>query len=310
MNAVFKKAVRQNVPLLIGFVAGTGGGKTRSALRVASGISGGKPFALIDTESGRALHYAEDFNFDHAELHAPFRPEAYLEKIIAAEEAGYPCVVIDSMSHVWAGEGGILDWQEEELDRMAGDDWRKREACKMAAWIRPKVSHKKMVQRLLQLRIHVIMCFRAEQKVELVKEDGKTRIVAKQSLTGLDGWIPICEKNLPFELTASFLLTADQPGIVKPIKLQEQHKAFFPLDKPVTEETGRLLAEWAKGAPSATPAANLPAAWPEWSNEERGANRALASMAELETWFKSLSKEEKLAVKEFLPGWKETASKL
>ena len=32
---------------------------------------------------------------------------------------------------------------------MAGDDWKKREACKMAAWIKPKMAHKQMVQRLL-----------------------------------------------------------------------------------------------------------------------------------------------------------------
>jgi hypothetical protein len=49
--------------------------------------------------------------------------------------------------------------------------------------------------------------------------------VPKASLTGLDGWIPIAEKNLPYELTASFLLMADKPGVPKPIKLQEQHQA-------------------------------------------------------------------------------------
>ena len=88
----------------------------------------------------------------------------------------------------------------------------RRESGKMAAWIRPKTSHKHMVQRLLQVRAHLILCFRAEEKVEMVKDaKGKMQIVPKQSRTGLDGWIPVCEKNLPFELTASFLLTADAP---------------------------------------------------------------------------------------------------
>jgi len=243
MTFQFKRGVRENVGLLVGLAGGSGSGKTYTAMRLASGISGGKPFAMIDTESRRALHYADQFTFDHAELRPPFRPDAYAEAIVAADKAGYSVIVVDSMSHVWAGEGGVLDWQEDELDRMAGQDWAKRERVKMAAWIKPKVSHKQMVQKLLQVKAHLILCFRAEQKIEMVKgKDGKLEIVAKQSLTGLDGWIPVCEKNLPFELTASFLLTADKPGIPKPIKLQEQHKALFPLDKPITEESGKQIA--------------------------------------------------------------------
>lgn len=247
----FTPAVRANVPLLLGFMGSSGSGKTMSAMRVAAGIAGERPFAVIDTESGRARHYAEMFRFDHADLHAPFRPDAYLEAIVAAEKAGYPAIVVDSMSHVWAGDGGVLDWQEEELDRMAGDNWQKREQCKMAAWIKPKVAHKKMVQRLLQLRAHVILCFRAEPKVEMRKEDGKTVIKPKATATSADGWIPICDKMLPYELTASFLLTAERPGIVKPIKLQEQHRSFVPLDQPITEDTGRKLADWARGGAQA-----------------------------------------------------------
>jgi hypothetical protein len=222
-----------------------------SALRLATGISGDRQFCLIDTENGRAKHYADMFSFDHGNLRDPFRPEAYVEAILAADASGYPVIVVDSMSHVWAGDGGVLDWQEEELDRMAGNDWKKRESCKMAAWIKPKIAHKQMVQKLLQVRAHLILCFRAEQKIEMIREDGKTKIVAKQSLTGLDGWIPVCEKNLPFELTASFLLTADAPGMPKPIKLQQQHRALFPLDKPINEESGRLVAEWASGSSTA-----------------------------------------------------------
>jgi hypothetical protein len=58
---------------------------------------------------------------------------------------------------------------------------------------------------------------------------------------------------LPYELTASFLLMADAPGVPKPIKLQEQHRPFVPLDQPITEETGRLLAEWAAGGSAPEP---------------------------------------------------------
>jgi AAA domain len=247
MSFQFKPAIREQVGLLVGLAGGTGSGKTFSAMRMAAGISGDKPFAVIDTEAGRAKHYADQFKFDHGDLKAPFSPEAYAEAILAADSAKYPVIVVDSMTHEWAGEGGVLEMQEAELDRMAGDDFKKREACKMAAWIRPKMDHKKMVQRLLQVRAHLILCFRAEEKIEMVREDGKMKIVPKVSLTGINGWIPVCEKNLPFELTASFLLTADAPGMPKPIKLQQQHKMMFPLDKPIDEESGRKVAAWASG---------------------------------------------------------------
>jgi hypothetical protein len=253
MTFTFRPAVRENVPLLVGLSGGTGSGKTYTAMRLAHGIAGDRPFAVIDTEASRAKHYADTFKFDHGDLMPPFTPDRYADAIAAADAAKYPVIVVDSTSHEWSGEGGILDWAEAELDRMAGTDWKKRDACKMASWIKPKMAHKQMVQRLLQLRAHVILCFRAEPKIEMVRENGKMVITEKKSLVGLNGWIPITEKNLPFELTASFLLMAEHPGVPLPIKLQEQHRAIFPLDRPITEQAGVELAAWAKGGAPAAP---------------------------------------------------------
>lgn len=248
MTFTFRPALRENVGLLIGLIGASGSGKTYTAMRLAAGISGDKRFCVIDTEAGRAKHYADAFRFDHGDLKPPFRPDNYAEAIAAADKAGYPVIVVDSFSHEHAGEGGLLDWHEDELDRMAGSDWKKRESCNMAAWIKPKSAHKKMVQRLLQVRAHLILCFRAEEKVEMVRgDDGKMKIVPKKSPTGIHGWTPICEKNLPYELTASFLLTADAPGVPKPIKLQAQHRDLFPLDRPINEDSGKRLAAWAAG---------------------------------------------------------------
>jgi hypothetical protein len=237
MTVSFRPAKREQIPLLLGVAGGTGSGKTYSALLLARGLANGQPFAIIDTENGRAKHYADLFpEMRHAEIHAPFRPQRYLAAIVAGAK-DYPVVVVDSMSHEWAGDGGCLDWHDE----IQGGDAKKN----LMAWIEPKREHKRMVTQLLQVDAHVILCFRAEPKVEVGK-DGK--IIPKPSLTGLDGWIPISEKMLPYELTASFLLMADQPGVPKPIKLQEQHKPFVPLDQPLSENTGRQLAAWAAGS--------------------------------------------------------------
>lgn len=246
MTSSFKPAVLENAQLLIGLAGPTGGGKTYSAMRLATGIAAecGKPFAVIDTENGRAKHYAGRFNFDYAEINAPFRPDAYLDKIIEADKAGYSAIVIDSISHEQAGEGGLNDWHEEELIRMAGSDYQKREACKMAAWIKPKMAHKKFMMRILQVKAHLIFCLRAENRVEMVKvlENGKqvTKIIDK-------GFQPICEKSFMYEMVASFLLLPEKEGIPRKVKLQDQHKAIFPDGAQIDEECGRRLARWAKG---------------------------------------------------------------
>lgn len=249
----FKQARRENVPLLIGIAGPSGSGKTLSALKLAKGLSGGQPFVALDTERGRMLHYADEFDFLHADLEAPFSPERYGEALEAAVAQKSPVVVVDSFSHEHAGEGGVLDMHEAELTRLAGDDYKRREAMKFAAWIRPKAAHKRLVSELLQLPVHLIVCLRAEEKIDLVKEDGKLVVKPKRTLSGHVGWIPICGKDLPYELTISLVVTPDAPGVPQPIKLQDQHRPFVPLDRPLDENVGAGLAEWARGSKTAAP---------------------------------------------------------
>ncbi len=247
MSFEFRDAVRRDVTLLILIAGGTGSGKTESAMRVATGLAGGKPFAVIDTERGRALHKADDYDFKHADLDEPFTPERYTEAVKEADAAGFPVIVIDSGSHEYEGVGGVLDLQAQEFERMGG-----REGARMASWIAPKQRHKQFVQQLLRTRAHVVMNLRAEDKIEIVKDAaGKTVVQPKASLVGANGWIPICEKRLPFEATISLLLTADRPGVPIPVKLERRHQALVPLDRQLDESVGRALAEWAAGGSTA-----------------------------------------------------------
>jgi hypothetical protein len=229
-----------------------------SLLRLATGFAEGQPFAVIDTEARRALHYADQFKFDHTDFAPPFSPERYLETIVAAEAAGYPVIVVDSFTHEWAGEGGCCEMQEAELDRMGGDDLRKREQVKIAAWVKPKIAHRRLVSKLLQLRAHVLFGLRAEPKIEMLRVDGKMVVQPKRVMGWLSEWIPVTEKSFMFEMTASFVLSPDYPGVPIPMKLQEQHKAFFPLDQPISEVSGQGLAEWAKGAVPVAPVEPTP----------------------------------------------------
>lgn len=240
MSFHFRPAVRESAGILIALAGPSGSGKTMSAMRLASGLCGDKPFAVIDTEAGRATHYSDQFRFDHGDMKPPFRPARYLEAIVAAEEAGYGAVVIDSMSHEYEGEGGILEWADE-IGRTVKSPGN---------WKEPKTAHKRMMNRLLQMRCHLIFCLRAEEKIKIDRhpDSGKTVIIPL-------GWTPICEKRFMFEMTASFTLIAEQPGVPQydlPHKLQAQHRAFFPDKQPITEDAGKRLAAWARGGAART----------------------------------------------------------
>src|SRR5262245_49677002 len=123
-----KPAVREQTPLLLGLVGPSGTGKTFSALRLATGIqrvSGGDIF-MIDTEAKRGLHYAERFKFQHLSFASPFSPLDYMAAVEHCVSKGARIVLIDSLSHEHEGPGGVLEMHEAELNRLAGDNWEKR----------------------------------------------------------------------------------------------------------------------------------------------------------------------------------------
>lgn len=241
MSFSFRPARREGVPLLIGLAGASGSGKTYSALELAAGIAsvaGGK-IAFIDTERRRGLHYADRFDFMHAELDPPFRPGRYEEALKAAEHADVSVVVVDSFSHEYEGEGGILDWAAEE------EKGGKRPPSQ---WIKPKSAHKQLVNHMLRAKPHIIVCLRAEEKMLIQKKPGGgTEVIAASDRPLNERWHPICEKRFPYEITTSLLLLPSNPGVPVPLKLQEQHKAAFPQGQPITREAGRFLAAWAKG---------------------------------------------------------------
>lgn len=137
----------------------------------------------------------------------------------------------------WVGPGGVLDWQEDEYQRMGA-----KESIKLASWIKPKVAHKAMVWSFLTRRIPIVFCLRAEEKTEK-----KDRDIIKR-------WKPICSKTFPFEVTVSFMLRADRKGVIDfslPHKLERAHAAIFRDGDQLGEAHGAALINWARGAPKA-----------------------------------------------------------
>src|SRR4029077_7160198 len=101
-----------------------------------------------------------------------------------------------------------------------------------------------------------------EEKIRYVKVMNEERKREETKIVHA-GWVPICEKNFMYEMTASFLLSPDKPGVPHPIKLQAQHAPFIDLAQPLTERSGELLARGAAGgAEPAKPAPAPPAPAP------------------------------------------------
>lgn len=256
MPMVFKPAEPINNRLLIAIAGPQASGKTTSALRLATGIvqaTGGK-IGLIDTENRRALRYAKDFSFNHMEFDPPFNPARYQEAIEVAMGAGYgdgDVIIIDSMSHEHDGPGGVLEMHENLLEKMAGDDWKKREKVKFTAWIKPKGERNRAIQMgLNRCRAHVILCFRAKEKVKMDKDDNNKTVVTN------DGWQPIGGDEYFYEMDITMILPQGSFGkpdwSEKAARINEYGdgplKNMLYNTSQISEETGHRLAAWAKGA--------------------------------------------------------------
>lgn len=246
-----KKAVRERTPLLIGLVGASGSGKTYSALRLARGIqkvAGGR-IAVIDTEARRALHYADDFDFDHMEFGAPFGPLRYLEAIeFAAKTASV--VVVDSTSHEHEGPGGVLEMHEAEMDRLSKAWGTSRDKVNMSAWQKPKSERRRLINALLQMPTNFIFCFRSKEKVKVDKA-GKPSPM---------GWMPIAGEEFIYEMSLNCLLYPgsggvpswhpDESGEKAIVKLPGQFVDIFMREfkgQPMSEDIGQRLATWAAG---------------------------------------------------------------
>jgi len=250
-------AKREHVPLLIGLTGPSGGGKTFSALRLATGIqevSGGDIY-FIDTESRRALHYADRFKFKHVEFKAPFGSLDYLAALQFCAGKGAGVVIVDSMSHEHEGPGGMVDLHDQIVDRMAGNDFAKRERVKMLAWSEPKQKRRALINGILQLNANFIFCFRAKNTSKPVKNAKTGKNEVEQM-----GFMPIAGEEFVFEQTMNALLLpgaggvptwfSEQLGERTMIKLPEQFAVLRDRNKPLDESIGKRLATWAAGSPT------------------------------------------------------------
>ena len=152
MQFEFTKAVKERAKLRLAFISPAGGGKTYSALKVATELLKkllGRPgrIAGIDTEHESMAKYADLFDF-HSLCLKDFSPIVYTHAIKAAERAGFEAIVIDSLSHAWAGPGGVLEMVDEIKSKT-------KSGASHHGWREMTPHHHALVEAMLQSPCHI-----------------------------------------------------------------------------------------------------------------------------------------------------------
>lgn len=223
MTIQIRKATRKKAKLRLGIAAPSGAGKTYSALQMAFGI-GGK-VGLIDTEYGSGDLYADLGDYDIIPIEAPYDVKKYLEAIKAFEEAGYTTIIIDSLTHAWSGDGGLLDKQGKIADR-TGNSY--------TAWRNVTPEHNALVEAMLSSPCHIIATMRAKQEyVQEKNEQGKS-VVRKL------GMAPVQREGMEYEFTV--MLDIDMAHVASTSK--DRTRLFDGKFFKVTPETGKQLLGW------------------------------------------------------------------
>lgn len=264
----FTNPTRQGQHALIGLYGASGSGKTYSALLLAKGLAQGdmSKVALIDTESGRGTHYCDDTSvqgYQYAELSAPYTPQAFVNATNAAIDAGFKVIVIDSFSHEWEGPGGVLE--------MAAENERRTGKPGLHIWAKPKGEHKKLLQRLLLAKAHIILCMRGKEKV---KQSGKDIVSA--------GFKPIQDEDVLFEMLASFQLEED--NTIKIAKCYDKLRNGIIKDgAKISPKFGEVFIKWlSSGVERKEPWQQGDFDWSAWETVLQQRNESAETLEEFE----------------------------
>lgn len=175
---LFSEATRERAKLRLALTGVSGAGKTLSALYIAYGITGDwSKIAVIDSEHGRAKFYADRQDlgtgkFLHANLDAPYSPDRYKQYVAEAARCVGPdgVVIVDSFSHAWNNEGGVL----EIKDKMAAQSGKNS----YTAWAEAGRVQNNLVNAILSVDCHTIVTMRSKMAYAMEEnERGKLQPV-------------------------------------------------------------------------------------------------------------------------------------
>ncbi len=238
----FEKAKRSKAMLRLALAGPAGSGKTLSALRIAKGMAAvlGCSIGVIDTEKRSSELYAGvvkgamvpdgwQCEFHVLPFNPPYPPSKYVKGIKVAQEEGIGILVIDSLSHAWFGEGGLL----EMVDAWTSADPKKNS---FQAWKRGTPEHNKLVNAILESSCHIICTMRSKVAYEVVKDERTGRTRPEKV-----GMAPIQREGMDFEFTTVLDLSVD--GHVASAS-KDRTGLFDGVPRVLTEDTGKELIKW------------------------------------------------------------------
>lgn len=234
MSFNLTQAKRSKAKLRLAIDGPSGSGKTYSALLIAYGLCGDwSKIAVIDTERESANLYADlctgEKKYLTGQINVPFTPQKYLEALKACETAGMEVVIIDSLTHAWTAEGGMLDIHNDAIKKQ-------RTANSYTAWADVTPLHRKLVDAILTSPIHVISTIRSDTEYAQEKDPATGKTVVKKI-----GMKPQFRKGLDYEMTVVFSLDQNHRATITKSRINT-----FPVNEIIlpTAETGTQLLNW------------------------------------------------------------------
>ena len=223
---MFTRAERKRTFLKIALCGVSGSGKTYSALQLAKGL--GKKIAMIDTENGSGEMYSHLCDYDVAQLEPPFSVQRYIDLIKMAEKAGYDVLIIDSLSQAWNGEGGIL----EMVDKVVATSRNKNS---FNAWKDVTPEQNKLINTILQCKMHVIATMRSKTAYDLQDQNGK-KVPVKIGLA------PVQRDGVEYEFMIVFDLSVDKNFACAS---KDRTGLFNGWIDVITPNVGEMILDWA-----------------------------------------------------------------
>jgi len=227
--ALFQKAVRRQVKLRVALIGPSGSGKTYSALLLCKGMGGRT--ALLDTEKGRGLHYADEkegplagFEYDYLRLDPPYTPEAFIKLIDAAELEGIENLVIDSITHEWKGKGGCLDI----VNAMPGLN-------SFVKWGKVTPRHNAFIDAITTAGMNIICTIRGKEEYVLETNDKGKQAPRKVGMGA--------EQRDGFEFECEIAFMLNQSHVADATK--DNTHLFDQRYEVLSENDGRKIKEWA-----------------------------------------------------------------
>jgi hypothetical protein len=192
-----RKAVKSQVKLKLGISGPSNAGKTEGALALATTFGSVKDatqkarILVVDTENRSSELYADRYTFDVISLCAPYSTERYKRAMYKAVEGGYDWLIVDTISHEWEGDGGILR-RKEKLDAANPT------ANSFGHWAKLMPDHESFVEFMKQIPVNAIYTMRSKQAYVL-EDNGR----GKQKPRKL-GMAPIQRDGVEYEFSLVF----------------------------------------------------------------------------------------------------------